>query len=47
MLRQLAELRASDNVNLESEIDAVIGKAVAAMGPKRVLEAIPLNITGN
>jgi len=47
MLRQLAELRASDNVNLESEIDAVVGKAVAAMGPKRVLEAIPLNITGN
>ena len=47
MLRQLSELRASDNMKLEKEVDFVVGKAVAAMGPRRVLEAIPLNITGD
>jgi len=46
-LRGLAEMRASENVNLKAEIDSVVGKAVAAMGPQRVLQAIPLNITGN
>ena len=47
LLVQLAELRCSDTVHLEAEIDAVVGKAVAVAGPRRVLEAIPLNITGN
>ena len=46
-LKQLSELRASDNINLEAEIDGVVGKAVTVMGPRRVLQAIPLNITGD
>ena len=46
-LKQLSELRASDNINLEAEIDGVVGKAVTVMGPRRVLQAIPLNITAN
>ena len=46
VLRQLAQLRSADSINLEAEIDAVVGKAVVAMGPRRLLEAIPLNIAG-
>jgi len=47
MLRQLSQLRNADNVGLEKEIDTVVGRAVAAMGPKHLLTALPLNITGN
>ena len=46
VLRQLAQLRSADSINLEAEIDAVVGKAVVAMGPRRLLEAIPFNIAG-
>jgi ribosomal RNA-processing protein 12 len=47
VLQQLAELRGSASPQLEGEADSVVGKAVTVMGPRRVLEAIPLNITGN
>jgi len=47
VLQQLAQLRASDNLNLSAEVDLVVGKAVTSMGPRRLLEAVPLNITGN
>ena len=40
MLRQLSELRASDNMKLEKEADFVVGKAVAAMGPSKTFEVL-------
>ncbi len=46
VLTSLAELRGSANFSLEGEVDHVVGRAVAAMGPARLLAAIPLNITG-
>ena len=46
LLENLAQLRSSTNFSFEGELDIVIGKAVTVLGPKRVLEAIPLNITG-
>ena len=46
VLTALAELRGSANFSLEAEVDQVVGRAVAAMGPARLLAAIPLNITG-
>ncbi len=46
MLTSLAELRGSANFSLEGEVDHVVGRAVAAIGPARLLAAIPLNITG-
>jgi hypothetical protein len=46
VLSSLAELRGSANFSLEAEVDHVVGRAVAAMGPARLLAAIPLNITG-
>ncbi len=46
VLTSLAELRGSANFSLEGEVDHVVGRAVAAMGPARLFAAIPLNITG-
>jgi hypothetical protein len=46
VLTSLSELRGSANFSLEGEVDHVVGRAVAAMGPARLLAAIPLNITG-
>ena len=42
----ISDLRGNDNIKLEKEVDFVVGKAVASMGPRQVLEAVPLNITG-
>lgn len=46
VLANLSQLRGYHNFNLHAEVDAVVGRAVRVMGPKAVLEAIPLNITG-
>jgi len=46
VLASLAQLRGYHNFNLHAEVDSVVGRAVRVMGPKAVLEAIPLNITG-
>jgi len=46
VLSSLAQLRGSHNFSLEGEVDNVVGKAVQSAGPKLVLSAIPLNITG-
>jgi len=47
LLRSLAQLRGSQNFSFEAEVDLVVGKAIAVMGPKSVLSAVPLNITGD
>jgi len=47
LLVNLAQLRGSHNFSFEAEVDQVIGKAVTVMGPRTVLSAIPLNITGD
>ena len=46
LLESLAQLRGSTNFGFEAELDNVIGKAVSVLGPRKILEAIPLNITG-
>ena len=46
LLESLSQLRASDNFDFEAELDLVVGRAVSVLGPRRVLEAVPLNITG-
>merc|ERR1719270_816995 len=46
MLQSLSQMRASENFGFEAELDLVIGKAVSVIGPRKLLEAIPLNITG-
>ncbi|XP_040571896.1 RRP12-like protein [Lepeophtheirus salmonis] len=45
-LKSLSELRESVNFSLTNELDYVIGKAIRKMGPQKVLEIIPLQITG-
>jgi len=47
LLISLAQLRGSNNFSFEAEVDQVIGKAIAVVGPKTVLGAVPLNITGD
>nr|XP_018898188.1 PREDICTED: RRP12-like protein [Bemisia tabaci] len=44
-LKTLAELRDADESNYALEIENVIGSAVFSMGPERVLEVVPLQIT--
>jgi len=46
LLSSLAALRASHNFSLTAEVDGVVGKAISVAGPRMVLQAIPLNITG-
>ncbi len=45
-LLSLADLRDSYKFPHKAEIDAAVGMAVRSMGPRHVLEAIPLQITG-
>ena len=45
-LLSLADLRDSHRFPHIAELDRAIGMAVRTMGPQRVLEAIPLQITG-
>jgi len=47
VLKNVAEIRGNDNMKLEKEVDYLVGRAVASMGPRAVLEAVPLNITGD
>ena len=46
LLTSLASLRASHNFALTADVDGVVGKAISVAGPRMVLQAIPLNITG-
>jgi len=47
LLIDLSQLRGSNNFSYEGEVDVIVGKAVGVIGPKAVLKAIPLNITGD
>ncbi|MCJ1311635.1 hypothetical protein MMC25_005308 [Agyrium rufum] len=44
-LRTVADLRGSDSFNGKKEADAVLGKAIEAVGPSVVLKIAPLNLT--
>ncbi len=46
-LNSLASLRDSDQFSYKSEADHAISKAIGNYGPKLVLDAIQLNITGD
>ncbi|KAK2163707.1 hypothetical protein LSH36_75g12086 [Paralvinella palmiformis] len=46
-LRSLADLRDSHRFPYKSLLDKAVGMAVQSMGPKLVLDAIPLQITGD
>jgi len=46
-LKSLAELRDSSGFQYKDQLDKAIGMAVKTMGPKVVLETIPLGITGD
>ena len=45
IVKTVGELRANDSFNGKKEADAVLGKAVKAMGPEAVLELLPLNLS--
>ena len=45
-LTTIAELRDSVRFPYKAELDHAIGSAVKAMGPRLVLQAVPLQITG-
>ncbi|KAF1977886.1 NUC173-domain-containing protein [Bimuria novae-zelandiae CBS 107.79] len=44
MLKTIGELRSNDSFAGKKEADAVISKAIGAMGPEAVLEVLPLNL---
>lgn len=44
VVRSVGELRGNDSFNGKREADAVLGKAVEAMGPENVLQLLPLNL---
>ncbi|ESO86543.1 hypothetical protein LOTGIDRAFT_128850 [Lottia gigantea] len=46
MLITLIELRETPNCSYKGEIDQVLGCAIRGMGPRIVLDNVPLNITG-
>jgi len=45
-LKAVGDLRSNESFTGKSEADAVIAKALAAMGPDSVLEILPLNLGG-
>nr|KAG5693709.1 hypothetical protein BaRGS_008351 [Batillaria attramentaria] len=45
-LSSMADLRETAHFSYKAEVDAAVGKAVRSMGPRLVLDAIPLKITG-
>lgn len=45
-LKMIADLRDSVNFPYKGELDHAVGCAVKTMGPRHVLSAIPLQITG-
>ncbi|KAF2400255.1 NUC173-domain-containing protein [Trichodelitschia bisporula] len=44
VVRTVGELRSRDSFNGKKEADAVIAKAISAMGPEYVLEVLPLHL---
>lgn len=44
IVKSVGELRGNDSFNGKKEADAVIGKAVEALGPEKVLQILPLNL---
>ena len=44
ILKAIGDLRANDSFTGKKEVDAVLGDAVAAMGPEAVLKILPLNL---
>ncbi len=44
VVRSVGELRGNDSFNGKKEADAVLGKAVEAMGPQNILQLLPLNL---
>ena len=46
-LKSLADLRDSHNFPYKGELDHAVGMAIKSMGPRVVLAAIPLQITGD
>ena len=45
-LLSLADLRDSHRFSYKSELEYALGAAIRAMGPRVVLEAVPLGVTG-
>lgn len=45
IVKAVGDLRGNDSFNGKKEADAVLGKAVEAMGPASVLDLLPLNLT--
>ena len=43
----MADLRDSHKFAYTAEVDQAVGTAVRVMGPKVVIQAIPLHITGD
>ncbi|KAM3081869.1 pre-rRNA processing protein [Clarireedia jacksonii] len=44
VVRTIGELRSSDSFAGKKEADEILGKAIRAMGPERVLDILPLNL---
>jgi len=44
IVKAVGELRGNDAFNGKKEADAVLGKAIEAMGPESVLKTVPLNL---
>jgi ribosomal RNA-processing protein 12 len=44
-VKAIGDLRGNDSFSGKKEADAVLGKAITAMGPDNVLEILPLNLT--
>ena len=47
LILSMSDLRDSMNFPYRGEVDQAVGAAVATMGPKVVLDAVPLQITGD
>lgn len=45
-LQTICDLRSTHHFAFISEVDECVGKAIKVMGPRIVLEAVPLEITG-
>ena len=43
----MADLRDSVNFDFRTDVDVAVGKAIKSMGPRKVIGALSLKITGN